>query len=112
MNTLRQFPIMLTISATLILVFCSCSNGKSPVALSTNPDIPDISDAASNTRSVLAIYDAVIDPTAKTFILSPLERTADYHIPLSKFYPNVLQITGYGWTPNFWADIKITHPFP
>ena len=112
MNILRQFPVMLAISATLILVFCSCSNGKSPTVPSVNPDIPDISDTASNTRSVLAIYDAAIDPVAKTFTVSPTQRTADYHIPLSKFYPNVLKITGYGWTPNFWADIKLNHPFP
>jgi hypothetical protein len=36
----------------------------------------------------------------------------DYHFPLSQYYPNVLKIVGFGFTPNFWADIKLTHPYP
>lgn len=31
---------------------------------------------------------------------------------MTQSYPGVLQITGYGFTPNFWADIKLVHPYP
>jgi hypothetical protein len=63
-------------------------------------------------RNIVAVYDAAIDPEKGTFTITPSQRTASYHFPLTQLYPNVLKIVGYGWTPNFWADIKLTHPFP
>ena len=75
--------------------------------------LPDVSNAGSGrNRDVVAVYDAVIDQTAKTFILTPVERDIQYHFPLTQLYPNVLQITEYGWLPNFWADILLKHPTP
>ena len=71
----------------------------------------DSFESASN-LALLAVYDAAINPIAKTFTVTPSQRAPDYHFPLTQLYPNVLQIVGYGWTPNFWADIKLTHPFP
>ena len=100
----------------LILLMVSCSKGKNPVGNPVSSDVPidayQFSNAVEDNRSMLAVYDAVIDPDVKTFKVTFSERSADYHIPVSKYYPNVLKVINYGWTPNFWADIKITHPFP
>ncbi len=99
------FAILLAISST------ACSKGKSPVEPVID-NVPISFGTESKSRSVLAVYNAVIDPIKKTFTVEPANRTAEYHYPLTQLYPNVLQITNYGWTPNFWADIKITHPLP
>jgi len=106
--------IILFVSVSLI----SCSKSGSPVEskISKQVDIPDsigidLLDETSN-RSVIAVYDAIIDPEAKKFTVTPSERAGTYHFPLMQRYPNVLQITAYEWTPNFWADIKLTHPLP
>jgi len=91
----------------------SCSTAKNPVEIQNEIKvIPSASDSESQEYCILAVYDATIDPIAKTFTVTPSERIADFHFPLTQLYPNVLQIVGYGWTPNFWADIKLTHPFP
>jgi hypothetical protein len=99
-------------------VTIACSNGNSPVEPPTDDtsgisnDLPiSFGSEVENNRSVLAVYDAVIDPVAKTFSISPSERIAGFHYPLTQVSPNVLQIVGYGFTPNFWADIKLTHPY-
>lgn len=101
-----------------LIFLTSCSNGKSPVT-PERPDLPGITDLPvvpstddQSDRSILAVYDVVIDTDSGAFSVEPAERTADFHFPLTQFYPNVLQITGYGFTPNFWADIKLTHPLP
>ena len=113
-KTSIKFMVML--AAVILMTSCSSSSkvGELPVSpnlseteLPTSFGIEDISN-----RSILGVYDAVIDPVAKTFTIAPSNRNADYHFPLTQLYPNVLKIVGYGWTPNFWADIKVTHPFP
>jgi len=99
----------------LVIVLASCSGTKSPVAPSdmvSDDQIPGVENPSESNRGVVAVYDPVIDPVAGTFVITPSERMVDYHFPLSQYYPNVLTITGYGFTPNFWADIKLTHPFP
>ena len=102
----------------LILLFAACSGsekyGNSPVAPSINDsDQPLMFGTGEESgRSILAAYDAVVDPIAKTFTVTPVNRESSYHLPLTSYYPNVLKITGYGWTPNFWADINLKHPFP
>jgi hypothetical protein len=96
----------------------ACSGDKSPVepvidnAFDSSQDTPVSFGMESNNRSVLAVYNAVIDPDQKTFTVEPANRSAEYHYPLTQLYPDVLQIANYGWTPNFWAHIKLTHPFP
>ena len=101
----------------LAIALASCSgSSKNQSPLEPSNQIPDLplsfgTDDASG-RSVLAIYDAVIDPVAKTFTITPATRESTYHLPLSQYFQNVLQIVGYGFTPNFWADIKLTHPYP
>jgi len=111
---LSGFMLLLVVAC----IFTSCSGGKNPVELKSpeQSSLPDyIGVAESNdisNQTMLAVYDAVIDPVAKTFNITPSERIADYHFPLTQLYPNCLQIVGYGWTPNFWADIKLTHPLP
>jgi uncharacterized delta-60 repeat protein len=115
MRTKRIIAILISLIAIIATVSCSGSlKNQSPL----EPDI-QVPDQASSIgtdetcgRNVLAVYDAVIDPIAKTFTVKQSERTADYHFPLSQNFPNVLQIVGYGFTPNFWADIKLKHPYP
>jgi len=99
----------------ILITLSACSGTKSPVlppSPEVNDGIPVIGDSSKSNRDVVAVYDAVIDPIAGTFEITPEERSADYHFPLSKYFPNVLKITGYGFTPNFWADIKLSHPYP
>ena len=104
-----------TIIIALLMSSCSGSgkNILSPAEPKNQvPSIPDIPAAINpDNHFVMASYDAVIDPEAKTFSITP-SRTVDFHFPLTNLYPNVLKITAYGWSPNFWADIKLTHPFP
>ena len=112
MNSLRLF-IVFFLSLT-ILVSCSGGN-KTPVTVaSQSPDLPNSFGVPvdDTSRDVVAVYDAVIDPVAKTFTIEPVKRDLSFHFPLTQFYPNVLKITGYGFTPNFWADIQLKHPFP
>jgi len=109
--------MVILITLFCAITFASCSgSSKSQSPLEPNNKTNDfpLSFGTEDTsgRSVLAVYDAVIDPIAKTFTVTPAERIADYHFPLTQLYPNVLKIVGYGWTPNFWADIKLAHPFP
>jgi len=113
-----RISIILT-STLLILLFISlsaCSSSKSPVDVnikdSSNSTLPDSSENPDKNRDILAVYNAVIDPAAKTFTIEPIKRDVSFHFPLTQLYPNVLKITGYGWTPNFWADIRIKHPLP
>ena len=103
----------------LSLILIGCSNGKSPIEPAINDYqaisdyLPDSDEMRISERSMVAAYDAVIDPVAETFTITPVnERDAQYHFPLTQLYPNCLKITGYGFTPNFWADIKLTHPMP
>ena len=116
MKFLKMSTIILT-SIILVIALSSCSgSSKNQSPLEPNPQISDLPASIGNEdtsgRNILAVYDAVIDPVAKTFTITPAQRTADYHFDLNRPYPNVLKIVGYGWTPNFWADIKLTHPFP
>ena len=117
MKLFKNLPIILLVAACAV-VSIACSNGKSPVAPSSDDvsgisnDLPATFGTFDDSRNILAVYDAVIDPVSKTFTISPVDRTAQFHYPLTQLNPSVLQITSYGWTPNFWADIKLRHPFP
>ena len=108
--------LVLLIAFTIVSI--TCSSRKSPVEpMVDNPgemsqEIPDSLGTEDSSRNKLSIYECVIDPDAKTFTVEPISRSSEYHFPLTQMYPDVLQITGFGWTPNFWADIKLTHPFP
>lgn len=101
----------------LIFLF-SCSTGSNPVDPMSLQNLIDtgipqdgISVEESN-RNIIAVYEAVIDPVAQTFTLNPCERQSNFHFPLTNLYPNVVSITGVGFTPSFWADIRLNHPFP
>jgi hypothetical protein len=67
--------------------------------------------ASEEGRTLISAIQVDIDPVAQTVTTSPVERLGSYHFPVSDYY-SVLAITGYGWTPNFWADIRLTHPYP
>ena len=112
---MKSIQIVLLIFGALLLSFfisCSKSSGTLTEPNISPSELPEISSNAESNRDVLAVYDAVIDPISKTFVITQSERFADYHFPLTQLYPNVLKIVDYGFTPNFWADIKLTHPFP
>ena len=107
MKTLRPISIFIFL-AVFILQALSCSNARSPLT----PDLSPESTSSAPGRTVLAVYDVAIDPAEKTFEISPSTRIADYHLPLRDYFPDVLSIVRSGWQPNFWADIKISHPSP
>jgi hypothetical protein len=97
----------------LSFILISCSSGKSPLEPSANDSWQDQSPATSSAnRATIAVFDVTIDEVSQTCTIEPAEREASFHYALSQSYPNILQITGYGFTPNFWADIKLTHPYP
>jgi hypothetical protein len=117
MNCIKNpFYVMLIVLCLALIPSCSGLAKNS-----AQPDNPDISDTSlpqipdpslHGNRSVLAIYEVMIDPSTGTFTITPIERNTAFHFPLTSLYPNVLQVTGYGFTPNFWADIRLTHPLP
>jgi uncharacterized delta-60 repeat protein len=117
MKLYKYLPIVLLVIACAVMSI-ACSNGKSPVEPSSDDlsgissDLPISFGTDIENRNLLAIYDAVIDPVSKTFTITPDNRSAQYHYPLTQMYPSVLKITGYGFTPNLWADIKLVHPYP
>jgi uncharacterized delta-60 repeat protein len=117
MKLFKNLPILMLMIVCAV-VSIACSNGKSPVGPSTDgisgtsSDLPESSVNPPENRAVVAVYDATIDPDAGTFTITPSIREGAYHLPLSNYFQNVLQIVGYGFTPNFWADIKLTHPYP
>ena len=106
--------VLLSLLLMLAISLAACSRGKNPVMPDNEKsgNIPDLLATAVDNRSVVAVYDVVIDTDAKTVTVTPEERVGAYHLPLSQYYPNVIKITNYGWTPTFWADIKLTHPYP
>jgi len=101
---------MIVMLAVLALTIAACSSSKAPVEPGDNT--PLAFGVPMDGGNVLAVYDAVIDPVAGTFEVTPVERIGAYHFPVSQYFPSVLKIVGYGFTPNFWADIKISHPYP
>jgi len=117
MKLVKILSIVILVLACAFLTF-ACSKAKSPVTPATDDsssitnDLPESLNADVHNRSLLAAYDAVIDPVAKTFTVEPMNRSGDYHFPMSQFYRYALEITDYNWAPDFWADIKLDHPLP
>jgi hypothetical protein len=97
--------ILLAISST------ACSKGKSPVEPVID-NVPISFGTESENRSVLAVYNAVIDPDNKTFTIEPANRSTEYHFPLTQMFPNVLQITDINWGTDFWVEMQLSHPMP
>lgn len=102
--------LIIFIATMLLLVATSCA-GKGENAVTTAMPTTDSETLTTATKQVLGVWSAEINPDTKTFTVTPDIREASFHLPLTQYYPNVLKITGYGWTPNFWADIQLTHPF-
>ena len=108
--------ILFVILTAISMVLAACSGRSNPVMLAvqyqnTNDETLTSSMIITN-RLDIAMYDVAINTDAMTIEIAPSVRDCDYHFPLTQLYPNVLQIVDYGFTPNFWADIKITHPLP
>jgi hypothetical protein len=108
----------LVLGILISFFFGACSKSKSPLEPAINEDqdisqdLPETIEVQTENRTILAAYDVMIDPKSKTFEITPFERNAKYHYPVSNLYPNVLTVTDYGFTPNLWADIKLQHPLP
>ena len=105
--------IILLLGLPISLV--ACSGGKSPLTPAadlTSNGGPDLTGEALGNRSVVTVYDALIDPNTGMFTISLDERDLMKHVPLTQTNPNVLSITGYGFVPNFWANIRLSHPSP
>jgi hypothetical protein len=89
MKLIKYLPIYLLVIVCALLSI-ACSNGKSPVTPSSDDtsgissDIPISFGSATDSRSLLAVYDAVIDPAAKTFTITPVDRSAQFHFPLTQ----------------------------
>ena len=105
-KSLRLALIVLAVSC----LFAGCSNSDqfSPI----DPGMPLSDSITGGCRDAVAVYDAVIDPLAQTFAITYNERSMAGHFPLTQVYPTVLRVTGFGFTPNFWADIQLVHPMP
>ena len=101
MRHIVKLSILLVITSLFMVL--GCSNIKSPIESpidthSTTTDyLFDSSEIDNCNRTPLGVYDAVIDPVAQTFIVTPNERGSQGHIALSELYPNCLQITDYGF---------------
>jgi hypothetical protein len=117
MNGIKSF-VYVILTGLLALVISSCSgSSKSPLSpidtyIHDNPLPGDIDSTSEVNRDVLSVYDAVIDPVSQTFAVTPIDRSSQYHLPLTQLYPNTLTIIDYGFTPHFWADIRLKHPLP
>jgi hypothetical protein len=104
MKTSRYLILLLS---ALLVFLISCSHGKSP----TEP--PDINPGLNeNNRMLLALYEVTVTSSSQRITLAPVNRVSQYHYPLSELFPNTLQIVNYGFSPNFWADIRLRHPIP
>jgi hypothetical protein len=96
-------------------LFLSCSGGgiQNPIASdSLISSLPLESSNDGNYRSIFGIFNVEITPGLQTLKVTPADKALAYSYPLTQLYPDCLQITDYGWTPNFWADIKLSHPKP
>ena len=113
---LSRYMHAIFLMVCLLMILIGCSGGsKNPIQpVSDDPSDQTFFSETGNdpqARQQIAVYDAVIDKDAGTFEITPVDREGSFHFPLSQLVPNVLQITGYGFTSTFWADIKLSHPY-
>jgi uncharacterized protein (TIGR03790 family) len=123
MNFSIRLYLVLLLSITIL---AGCSKSGSVVTPPTPDNIESLSTLPDQSgsygengftdRSVIASMLATIDPTTGQISLEPAERVGSYHFNLTSLKPNVIGIAGFGYDPahnnNFYADIKLTHPYP
>lgn len=123
MNSSNRLYLVLFLS---IVVLAGCSKSESIVTPPTPGNIETLSTLPEQTglngengftdRSVIASMLATIDTETGQITLEPAERVGSYHFNLTNLKPNVIGIAGYGFDPahnnNFYADIRLTHPYP
>ena len=112
LNHLIQITMVIS-----IFFFSACSGKHSSTESPISPDVipgnaPEIALSGMGSHSMVAVYDACIDPESGTFTIEPSQRFGAFHFPLTNMFPNVLKITGYSFGPPFTASIKLTHPYP
>jgi hypothetical protein len=108
MKLLRSIAILMMLAAAISL--SACSQGSNPVNPNGAPESFGV--ASENGRNIISAYEVTIDPQSETVTMVPVDRASAFHFPLTDLYPNVLAVTGFNFGPPFWADIKLTHPFP
>lgn len=106
--TLKKY-FALTIMLIAMLSSAACGGSTDPVSPASDDQPVAMND---NGREIVAVYDAVVDIDAGTLEVTPANRVGSYHFPLTSLYPNVLRIVSFGFTPNLWANIQLSHPFP
>lgn len=116
MKLLRSTTILLMVFG-LALVMSACSGGNSPVAPSNQDTPASFGLSTDEGRNIISAYEVTIDPIAQTVTMEPVSRENAYHFKLGTWnlsgqggFP-VLSMVGYHFGP-FWADFKITHPYP
>ncbi len=106
------FLLLISLGFALI----SCSKAESPVEPDSSEkiisDTPEQIFAQSESRKIIGAYNVTVNPDLETLSISPVKRTGSFHYELTQDYPDVLTIEQWGFTPNFWADIKLSHPLP
>lgn len=115
MKNAKNLLILLLVALTIMSI--ACSSGKSPVEPATDTfgisnDMSEPIVADGENRDIIAVYDAEINLDAETFTITPSDRITASHMPLSQTYPGVLSIVNVQYSPTFWADIRLTHPYP
>jgi hypothetical protein len=107
---------LLVISFLIILSACSSQSiNDSPVS-NPNIDLYPLVQTQVYNHSVIVAYELMFDSETFDLELNQIRQPAGWHVPLNSYFPNVLKITGYGFDPahnnDFYADLKLTHPFP
>ncbi|MFH1514517.1 MAG: hypothetical protein ABIG42_03560 [bacterium] len=117
MRYLVNYMIVVIVTVSLsMLAGCSSSGISVEADLDQKDVVNTFGEEFDGMHNMIGAYMMRIDPESLSVTLEPMERSSDYHFPLTNYYPNVLAITGYGLDPahnnDFYADIRLSHPFP
>lgn len=116
--------LVFLIIACVALIITGCSNSNSPVQPDDQTISPSIDDQNGNlgtriensNREIVAVNLVTYNADDASFSLEPADRIGQYTFNLSDAYPNVIAFTETGNDPehndDFYADIRLIHPFP
>jgi len=122
MKSSLQFALLF--AAVIALIITGCSKSGTPIQPDDQPSSQLIADqmgslgaqVENSDREIIAAYLVAFNPDDGTFNLEPVDRIGQYHFNLTAAYPNVVAFTETGNDPehngDFYADIRLTHPFP
>ncbi|MFH1514198.1 MAG: TIGR03790 family protein, partial [bacterium] len=97
-----------------------CSRNGIPTSPTEFNDLPSTGSIGArvnnSNREIIGAYIATINPLDGSIVIEPAERIGEYHFELSSSYPHVVSIIETGYDPShnndFYADIRLSHPFP